>query len=61
VIDPARSPLQRPHRALLEVPVERASRYASGEAVERIQRQDRADAVLVFDLAAVRGQVIEAP
>jgi hypothetical protein len=38
-----------------------ASKCASGEAVERILRQDLADPVLVFDLAAVRGQVIEAP
>jgi prevent-host-death family protein len=42
------------------VPLDRP-RWASGAAVERILREDSADGGLLDDLAAVRGQVLEAP
>jgi len=40
------------------VPLERP-RWTSGAAMERILRDSRADEALLYDLAAIRGQVIE--
>lgn len=40
------------------VPLDRP-RWASGAAIERILREAPADAALLDDLAAIRGQVIE--
>lgn len=40
------------------VPLDRP-RWTSGAAMERILRDSRADAALLDDLAAIRGQVIE--
>jgi prevent-host-death family protein len=42
------------------VPLDRP-RWASGAAVERILREDSADAGLLDDIAALRGQVVDAP
>jgi antitoxin (DNA-binding transcriptional repressor) of toxin-antitoxin stability system len=47
---------RRPVAAL--IPLERP-RWAHGAAMERVLREARADAGLLDDLAAVRGQVIE--
>ncbi len=41
------------------VPLDRP-RWASGAAIERILREDPADAGLLDDLAEVRGQVVDA-
>jgi prevent-host-death family protein len=42
------------------VPLDRP-RWASGAAVERVLREAPADAALLEDLAAIRGQSVESP
>ena len=42
------------------VPLDRP-RWASGAAIERILQEAPADAALLDDLAAIRGQVVQAP